>query len=153
MVYRDLSRNVDWMWRADCMASSVAGSNSDGFFSCGDTWRSKFTQALPGLSKILWQDFKQLWQQSIPTCYSVFKRMPCGALPYALKWMEAASNMYCSYEAPMIWSFDSLHHLTVTCILETKHHRTYVVFFLDLFFNKESHYGELVHEFCFILYK
>jgi hypothetical protein len=59
---------VDWKWRADCMASSVAGSNSDGFFSCGDTWRSKFTQSLPGLSKISWQDFKQLWQRSMSSC-------------------------------------------------------------------------------------
>jgi hypothetical protein len=64
----DISRKADWTWRVDCMASSVTRSNSDGFFSCGDTWRRKFTQSLPGLSKISWQDFKQLWQRSMPTC-------------------------------------------------------------------------------------
>jgi hypothetical protein len=32
MVERDLSRQVDWMSRADCMASSVTGSNSDDLF-------------------------------------------------------------------------------------------------------------------------
>jgi hypothetical protein len=41
--------------------------------------------------------------------------MPCGALPSALKWAEATLNSHCNYEAPMIWLFDSLRHLTVTC--------------------------------------
>jgi hypothetical protein len=31
VVERDISRKVDWTWRADCMASSVAGSNADIF--------------------------------------------------------------------------------------------------------------------------
>jgi hypothetical protein len=52
VVERDVSGKVDGTWRADCMASSVAGSNSDGFSSCGDTWKSKFTQSFPGLSKV-----------------------------------------------------------------------------------------------------
>jgi hypothetical protein len=30
-----ISRKVNWTWRADCMASSVAGSNSDEFFLWG----------------------------------------------------------------------------------------------------------------------
>jgi positive regulator of sigma E activity len=34
-VERDISRKMDWTWRADCMASLVAGSNSDGFFPVG----------------------------------------------------------------------------------------------------------------------
>jgi hypothetical protein len=49
---------VDWMWRNDCITSSVAKYKSDGFFSCGATWRSTFMQSLPGLSKLLWQDFQ-----------------------------------------------------------------------------------------------
>jgi hypothetical protein len=32
----------------------------------------------------------------------VFERMPCGALPSALKSTEAASDTYCSYEGPMV---------------------------------------------------
>jgi hypothetical protein len=35
VVERDISSKVDWTWRADCMASSVAGSNSDDFFPVG----------------------------------------------------------------------------------------------------------------------
>jgi hypothetical protein len=52
-------------------------------------------------------------------------------------------------EAPIVWSLDSLYHMMVTCILKTKHYRTLHNNFWLLF--RESHYGELVHEFCFIL--
>jgi hypothetical protein len=78
--------------------------------------------------------------------------MPCGALPSALKWKEAASNTYCNYEAPMVWSFDSLRHLTVMCILKTKRHTPYSVQYFLLFFNKELHHGVRMHEFHFTLY-
>jgi hypothetical protein len=37
-------------------------------FFCGDTWSSKFTQSLPGLSKVSWQDLKQVWQRCMSTC-------------------------------------------------------------------------------------
>jgi hypothetical protein len=37
--------------------------------------------------------------------------MPCGALPSALKWMEAASNIYCNYDVLMILPFDGDAHL------------------------------------------
>jgi hypothetical protein len=33
VVEHDISGEMDWTSRADCMASSLAGSNSDGFFS------------------------------------------------------------------------------------------------------------------------
>jgi hypothetical protein len=49
------------------------------------------------------------------------------------------------------WSFGILHHLTVTCILKTKCHRMYVVQYFQLVCNKESQYGEIVHEFRFTL--
>jgi hypothetical protein len=67
--------------------------------------------------------------------------------------MVAASNTYFKYKAPMVWSFDSLRHLTVICILKTKRHRTYAVqyFRLIFFFNTELHSAELVGEFRFIL--
>jgi hypothetical protein len=65
--------------------------------------------------------------------------MPRGALPSALKWTEAASNSCCNCEAPMVWSFDTLRHLTVTCILKTKRHRTYVLQYFQLAFLTRNH--------------
>jgi hypothetical protein len=35
VVECDISRKMDWMSRADCMAYSVAGSDSDRFFLVG----------------------------------------------------------------------------------------------------------------------
>jgi hypothetical protein len=64
----------------------------------------------------------------------MFKRMPCSVLPSALKWMEAALNT-CSYcDMLMVWSFDSLYHKMVMCILKTKCHRTYVIQYFLLVF-------------------
>lgn len=93
-----------------------------------------------------------MWQQPTPKYYDVFERKPWGALPSALKWTKAPSNAYCNYEAPVVWSFDSLCHLTVTCILTIKGHMCLRYFRLVLL-NKRSHYGDLVNEFPFILYK
>jgi hypothetical protein len=81
--------------------------------------------------------------------------MPCGALPSAFKWTEAASITCCNYEASMVWTSDSLCHLTVTSTLETICHRTYVVKYFRPFVvvvNKRSCYWELMREFRFILY-
>jgi hypothetical protein len=70
-----------------------------------------------------------------------------------LKWMKPASDTYCKYEVLIVWSFDSVCHLTVTCILKTKCHRTYdAQNVLLAFCTKESHHRELVREFCVILY-
>lgn len=47
-------------------------------------------------------------------------------------------------------------HSTVTCVSKTEHLRTYVGNIFGLFFNKESHYGELVREFfstCIYIYE
>jgi hypothetical protein len=52
----------------------------------------------------------------------------------------------------MVLSCDSLRHVTVTCILKTEHHRTYVIQYFRLVFEKKSHYRELVHEFGFVSY-
>jgi hypothetical protein len=38
----DISRKVDWSWIADCMTSSVAGSNSDGFLPAVTPERRRF---------------------------------------------------------------------------------------------------------------
>jgi len=37
----DLLRNVDWSWRAHCLASLVAGAKCDWFFSCEGNWRGE----------------------------------------------------------------------------------------------------------------
>lgn len=70
--------------------------------------------------KISWQDFKQPWQLSTPTCEGVFGRKPRGALASALKWAEAVWSTYYNCEKHRVWSLDSSRHLTVTCMLETK---------------------------------
>jgi hypothetical protein len=45
----------------------------------------------------------------------------------SLNWKNVASNSCCNYGAPMVWSSDSLRHLTVTCIVSTERYRAYVV--------------------------
>jgi hypothetical protein len=71
--------------RADCIASSVAGSNSDACPSVGTSEGAR-------TCIISWQDFKQLWQRPMLSCSGVFERIPCGTLPSTLKWTEATSN-------------------------------------------------------------
>jgi hypothetical protein len=91
-------------WRASCMASSVAGSKSNGFFFPESSLRLKehVYAAHRRTIKISLQVFKQLWQRSIPTCQGVLERKPWGARPSALKLLEADSNTYRNYEAPMV---------------------------------------------------
>jgi hypothetical protein len=62
-----LIREGECTSRADYVASSVTGSNFGWFYSCEDIWGSTFIPSLQGLSKIRWQDFKQLWQRSLVT--------------------------------------------------------------------------------------
>jgi hypothetical protein len=40
--------------------------------------------------------------ESMPICYGMFERMPCGILPSAWKWMEDASNTYSNYKV-IVW--------------------------------------------------
>jgi hypothetical protein len=70
----------------------------------------------------------------------------------ALWWMEASWNIYYNCEGPMDWSFDSLHHLTVTCIFKTESHGLYVIQYFYLSFSNKSHYGELLFEVCVTQY-
>jgi hypothetical protein len=60
----------------------------------------------------------------------------------AFKWTEAASKSNCNYEAPMVRSVDGLRLLT--CILRTKHYRTYVPQCFRLPFSKESQWRACV---------
>jgi hypothetical protein len=54
----------------------------------------------------------------------------------AFWWMKASWNIYCNYEATMDWSFDSLCHLTVTCIFKTESHGIYVIHYFRLSFKQ-----------------
>jgi hypothetical protein len=65
----------------------------------------------PRTTEHSWQDFKEVWEWSLPTCQGKFERMSCGMLSFVLKWMEATPNAYCNYEAPMVLSFDSAMYL------------------------------------------
>jgi hypothetical protein len=73
----DISRKVDWAWGALWHGLLCRRFQLQWILSCADR-RSKFTQSLPGVEKISWQDFKQLWL-SMPACKGVFERMQNGA--------------------------------------------------------------------------
>jgi hypothetical protein len=64
----DISMKLDLTSRTDRLTSSFAGSNCDAFFP-EETRRSRIMQFLLGLSNISWQNFKQLWQRSMPMCF------------------------------------------------------------------------------------
>jgi len=56
------------------------------------------------------------------------------------------------YEAPMVWSFNTLRHLTVMCIDETKPVRTYDYSITAYFFFLQGiQYGVFSREFIFTL--
>ena len=57
-----------------------------------------------------------------------------------------------NYEAPMAWSFDTLHHLTITYDSKTRLHGQALYNTLDICLNMASHYGDLVRLFACILY-
>jgi hypothetical protein len=88
-------------------------------FLSEDTCRSMFIQPVPGLSKISWQDFKQLWQRLMRTCQDV--RDDAVRRTAVCSEMDAGwFDTYCNYNSPIVRSFDSLHRLTVMCCLHTK---------------------------------
>jgi hypothetical protein len=84
---RDVSKRVDWKSKADCMASSVAKCNFDEVLS-------RIIEDIVG--KISTSPDKGRCQN-----LCVLERMPFRALLSALKWIEASSNIYCNYVAPM----------------------------------------------------
>jgi hypothetical protein len=87
-------------------------------------WRT-FVQPLAGLLTISWQDLKQLWQRSMPTCRGVFQKVLCGALSFVSKRILLRTSAVYTRRP---WSH---HYLAppsmVTCISKTKRHRTCVV--------------------------
>jgi hypothetical protein len=54
-----------------------------------------------------------------------------------------------NYEAPTVSSRDSLRHLTVTCILKIKCHRTYILQNIRLVSSNKSYGGEVSFHFAY----
>lgn len=137
-VEHNMSMKVDWLSRVHWLASLAARSflmgTLEGARLCSpsqDYWKYH--------GKISSSCDNGRWQ-----CV-VFKWMLCGALLFALKWMEAASDTCYNQETPIIWTSDSLCHLTAT------YQDICCTIFLT-YFNKESDYGQLVCKFHFTLY-
>lgn len=126
VVEFDTCRKVDWLLRADCVPSSVTGSNSDGCFPVG-TLKEQVYPTPP-------RTIRRSHGKTSSSLLGIFKRMPCSALPSALKWMEATLSTYCYYDMLMVWSFRSLCHKTMMCSLKIKCHRTYVIQYFLLVF-------------------
>jgi hypothetical protein len=126
----------------------VGGSNSAGLFPVGtleeatlcnsfQVYRRCMARTLAGMTRVDSSTLRRVRGNVLWTLLSAFK------------WGEFASNIYCNYKAPMICQFHSLRHLTVTCTLKTKRHRTYVVQYSQLafFFNISSQYEGLCANF------
>jgi hypothetical protein len=82
----DVSRTVDWAWGADCMASSVAGSNSYGVF----LWRPLREQVYAVRHRTI-EDFVARLEAAL-TRWGVFETMRRGALPSAWKWTPVVTT-------------------------------------------------------------
>lgn len=78
----------------------------------------------------------------------------CCAVHCCLPWngRRLLQTPTVNYKVPMVGYFDSLHHLTMICILKTKQDIGHMLYNIsNLFFNKDSHYGQPVYEFHFTL--
>jgi hypothetical protein len=110
----DIPRKMDWMSRANCMASLVARLKSVEFLPVETPEGSCLCSPS--------QRYETSRGKNSSSC--------------AFGWTEAALNMYSTCEAPMVWSFVSPHHLAVPSILKTKCYRTYVVQYFWLVFQQ-----------------
>jgi hypothetical protein len=129
---------VEWMLRADSMASSVTGSNFNGFFRTGTPEQACLVSS--------YQDHHRSCGTTSSSCNTgqcrhaeacSRDRMLCGALPCALKWTEAPLN--CNLVAPMDWPSDKPVANECDVYLENQ-------------INKDSYRGEPEREFHSILY-
>jgi hypothetical protein len=98
-------------------------------FSSAHTWKSTFMQSLAGLSKISWEDFTKQPQRSVRSCSGVFAKLFCAAWPSARNDGGPFEHLL---EGPTVWPFDSLHHLKVTCILNTRRCTTHISHYFRL---------------------
>jgi hypothetical protein len=153
VVECDTSGKVDWTWRADCMASLVAGSNSDGFFPVGisegvnlrspsqDYLRSR-GETSSSCDNGRCQHVKACSRE----CRAAHCRLPWnGRRPLRTPIVTTQRPWLDHLVACAIWRWRVSWKINVTGRV------LYNIFDL-FFFNKESHYEELVREFSFILY-
>ena len=82
VIERDIFRKVECTREVKCVTSSVAGPKSDFLGGGGSSWRVMFSKSPSGLTKISWQDFRQLWHHN-QTCSKTI-----GASQFRLPWNE-----------------------------------------------------------------
>jgi hypothetical protein len=125
-----VSKKVERTSRVDCMASLIAGSSSNGYFLVATPKQAR-----------LWspsQDYGRSRGETSGSCDSCryqqvkayFRECPAAHCRLAWTGRMLLWTPVVNYEAPIVWSFDSLRHLTVTCILKSKQYRTYAVQYL-----------------------
>jgi hypothetical protein len=89
------------------------------------------------------------WRKWLRTLVCVWWwAVKCGHILFKSS-VDLITNPNPDYRHPIMWQYDSLHHLMTTCILKTECHKMYVLQCFQGVFIKESHCGELVHKFCF----
>jgi hypothetical protein len=153
VIERDITRKVDLTWRVDCMASSVAGSNSDGFFPVGTpkgaSLRSPSQDYRRSRGKNSSSCDNGQSQHVVKACSREWRAAHCclpwnGRRPLQTPIVTTRRPWFDHLIACAIWRWRVSWKLNVTG------HMLYDIF--DLFFNKESHYGDLVREFRFTPY-
>jgi hypothetical protein len=136
VVEWNISRKVDWTWRASYLASSVSRSNFSGFCHVGtpegECWH------------ITWQVFRQLWQWPVWMCFcmwdiTVWDTAVCLWSGKRLLWMPVVTR-----RCPC------LDHV-VSCFLWHVCWKLYILG--HNIFKKKSQLGEFVLVFRFTLYK
>jgi hypothetical protein len=144
-----VSRKVDWMSEADCMASLVTRSNSDRCFPVGTPERARLCSPSQGYQRSLGKTSSSCdsWCQRVKACMREFCLVHChlprsGRRPLQTLTVTTRCPWFDNLMACAIWQWQ--YYLKTIC------HRTLVQYFW-LVFNKESHYGDRVHEFRFIL--
>jgi hypothetical protein len=107
VVECDISRIVDWMSRADCMASSATRSNSDGFFPVGTPEGAHLHVPSQGYLR---SPQKTSWGCDDGQCQHVKVWMPYSTLPSAWNgWRPLWTRTVTNHEAVMV------NHLTMMC--------------------------------------
>jgi hypothetical protein len=120
VVEFDKSRDFDWMWREELIASSVAGSSSDVFAHVGTRegahWLTSYQacQRFRGKASGSWT--------SIDTeiVIRVRPNVVCEVLRSAMNWTAATSNATCNRDAYQARSFVTLGYFAVTFISKAK---------------------------------
>lgn len=112
VVERDIFKKAAWTWRTVRMASSVAGSNCDGFLLLGRL--KEQVNALPPRTIEYLVARLQAAVATVDT--NMLRRVQVNVVRRTAVCLEAGGglfNTYCNYEVPMLQTFDSLRRMTV----------------------------------------